>query len=48
MAMEFTHRTHASKGRRTPETSQPVSTARQANAWTWGLSPDQYNSEVRT
>ena len=23
-------------------------TARQANAWTWGLSPDQYNPEVRT
>ena len=25
-----------------------MTTARQANAWTWGLSADQYNPEIRT
>ena len=25
-----------------------MTTARQANAWTWGLEPDQYNPEIRT
>ena len=25
-----------------------MTTARQANAWTWGLKPEQYNPEVRT
>jgi hypothetical protein len=25
-----------------------MSTARQANAWTWGLEPRDYNPEVRT
>jgi len=25
-----------------------MTTARQANAWTWGLEPDEYNPEIRT